>query len=82
MKEPIAVEARFEAEGILRPLAFEWQGKRFIITNLGRQWEKEGMLHFLVMTTGDHVFELVHLQGENRWLLSRIPQDFKPHTPV
>jgi hypothetical protein len=82
MKEPIAVEARFEVDGSLRPTAFEWNGERYIIENQGRHWDEDGVQHFLVMTTGDRVFELVHLQGENQWRLSRIPQDFKPPTTV
>jgi hypothetical protein len=82
VNDPIVVEARFEAEGTLRPVAFEWKGKRFIIVNQGRQWEKNGIQHFLVMTTDDHVFELAYLQGENQWKLLRCPEDFNRHSIV
>ena len=77
MSEPIAVEARFEANGTLRPIAFEWKGQRFIIENHGRRWEENGTQHFLVMVQGEQVFEIAFLQGENQWQLLRSPQDFK-----
>lgn len=82
MNEPIAVEVRFEANGTLRPIAFEWKGKRFIIASHGRRWEKDGVQHILVMTTEEHVFELAYLQDENRWKLMRSPQELNRHSIV
>jgi hypothetical protein len=77
MSEPIPVEARFEPDGRLIPLAFEWQGKRHNIESLGRQWQEGKAHHFLVMAPGNQVFELVYLQGESKWQLNRNPSDFK-----
>jgi hypothetical protein len=82
MTESIPVEARFEPDGSLRPIAFEWQGRRFEIESHGRQWEEHGVYHFLVMVSGDQVFELVYLQEENQWQLERSPKDFNPHPSV
>jgi hypothetical protein len=77
MSEPIAVEARFEVDGNLKPIAFEWNEQRFIIDSLGRHWEENGNQHFLVMVTGDQIFELAYLSSKNQWQLIRKPQDFK-----
>lgn len=77
MSEAIAVEARFEAEGTLRPIAFEWKGQRFIIESYGRRWEENGTQHFLVMVHGEQVYEITFLHGENQWKLKRTPQDFR-----
>jgi len=76
MSEPIAVEARFEVDGNLRPIAFEWNEKRFVIDSHGRRWEENGNQHFLVLVTGDQVFELAFLPSKNQWQLIRKPQDF------
>jgi hypothetical protein len=75
MSESIAVEARFDPDGTLRPTGFEWKGQRYKIESHGRQWNENGVTHFLVMVTGDRVFELVYLQEENQWQLRRSPQD-------
>jgi hypothetical protein len=74
---PIAVEARFEPDGTLRPIAFKWEERRYTIENYGRQWEENGKHYFLVMVSGDRVFELVYLPGEGQWQLVRSPNDFK-----
>ena len=82
MSESIAVEARFEANGTLRPIAFEWKGQRFFIESHGRRWEENGSQHFLVMVQGKQVFEIAFLQGEDQWQLLRSPQDFNRHSVV
>lgn len=82
MSQSIPVEARFETDGTLIPLVFEWQGQRHTVESLGRRWEENGAHHFLVMVSGDQVFELVYLQGENQWELVRSPHDFNKHSYV
>ncbi len=82
MKEAIAVEARFEPDGTLRPIAFEWDQRRYIIEDYGRQWEENGRRHFLVMVSSDQVFELVYLTGENQWQLWRSPHDFSRYSMI
>lgn len=76
MSYPIAVEARFETDGSIRPLAFVWQDEVIRIASLGRQWEMEGEVHFLVMPANERVFELAYRQTDGRWILCRRPQDF------
>jgi hypothetical protein len=76
MKEAIAVEARFELDGSIRPLNFIWRGHRYRIRSVGRQWDEESKRHFLVMVLGERVYELVYLPTESTWHLSRRPEDF------
>ena len=75
MRLPIAVEARFETDGSLRPLAFVWEGESIRIASYGRQWEQDGEDHFLVMSANEQVYELVYLQSEGIWQLYQRPQD-------
>lgn len=62
-----SVEARFEADGTIRPLAFVWKGRSMRITDWGRQWEKEGSRHFLVMTLGLRIWELRFMPLSLEW---------------
>lgn len=78
MSEIIAVEARFEADGTIRPLAFFRRGRRYRVASLGRQWEQGDERHFLVMTPSEQVYELVYQSGEGCWKLQRQPKDFRP----
>ena len=82
MNEAIAVEARFEVDGTLRPIAFEWRGQRLIIESYGRHWEKNGIHHFLVMVQSEQVFEIAFVAVENHWHLLRSPQDFNRHSVI
>jgi hypothetical protein len=77
MKEPIAVEARFERDGTLRPLSFDWKGRRYLVESQGRQWEEKDVQHFLVMVGEDQVFELAYFPSENQWKLIRSPHDLR-----
>lgn len=78
MSEIIAVEARFEADGTIRPLAFNHHGVRYRVSSLGRQWEQGDELHFLVMTPSEQIYELVYQPSEGCWKLQRQPKDFRP----
>jgi hypothetical protein len=78
MNEVIAVEARFEIDGAIHPLAFSWRGKRYRVVSLGRQWEEGEARHFLVMTPEEQIYELAYLLEESRWILRRTPKDFRP----
>jgi hypothetical protein len=75
MRVPVAVEAKFEVDGSLRPLAFMWEDEIIRIASYGRQWEKDGECHFLVMSASERVFELVYLPSEALWQLCRRPQE-------
>ena len=76
MSESIPVEAQFEPDGTLIPLAFKWQGQQYTVVSYGRQWEENGRRHYLVMVSGDQVFELIYLQKDNQWQVARSPYDF------
>lgn len=68
---PTSVEARFDEEGRLTPLAFRWQGQRLAVGSRGRTWiTGDGLQqrqHFLVMTAGEAVFELAFAPYTRRW---------------
>lgn len=75
---PIAVEARFNPDGSLQPLAFEYEGRRYQPLTYGRKWEQDDRRHFLVMTSGRKVFEICYLPSQAQWWLVRLPHDFSP----
>jgi hypothetical protein len=77
VRERVSVEARLEADGRLRPRAFEWKGRRFQVASLGRQWQEGSVQHFLVMTSEEAVFELAYASeaAAGEWWLLRAPKD-------
>jgi hypothetical protein len=77
VNEAIAVEARFEEDGVIHPLAFMWRGKRYQVASLGRYWEQDGEHRFLVMTHGEQIYELAYLPTESAWRLRRRSKDFR-----
>lgn len=70
-----AVEARFDERGTVTPLSFTWRERRLPVTAVGRRWtdEAEGrpMLHILVMSPSDEVFELCLDLHACRWEVRR-----------
>lgn len=67
-RQPSAsIEAAFEPDGNIRPLAFFWNGRNLRVTDRGRQWEEGGTRHFLVMTAGDAVWELCFEPTSLHW---------------
>ena len=74
MHAPVTVEARFEADGSIRPLAFMLDQQLIRIASLGRQWEHNGERHFLVMSPDERVHELAYLPQQGVWRLCRRPQ--------
>lgn len=76
MDEPIEVEARFLADGGIQPRSFRWQGHRYPIAAVGRQWMHEDERRFLVMTPDERVFELAYLVEAAAWRLRRAPESF------
>lgn len=76
MKERITVEARFEAEGRVQPLAFEWRGLRFRVASVGRAWQEASERRFLVMTPEEQVYELAYAPepAAGQWWLLRVPK--------
>jgi len=68
--QPIAVEARFDEQGTVTPLSFSWRGRSYPLTDVGRRWvDEQAVVHFLVMTPPDRIFEIVFRPADLRWLL-------------
>ena len=81
-REPITVEARFNPDGSLHPMAFEYAGRRYKDLTQGRQWEEASRHHFLVMTPGKKVFEICYWPSRAQWWLVRLPHDFSPDRQI
>jgi len=77
LNDVIHVEARFRDDGEILPLAFVWEERRFAIFALGRQWQKGLSHHFLVMTSGEKVFEITYNVDEGNWHMGRSPAEFE-----
>lgn len=69
--EPAAVEARFLADGEIRPTAFFWRGHRRSVTGLGRQWDEADGRHVLVTTEDGSRYELCLASDRKSWRLLR-----------
>ncbi len=76
MSDGIHFEARFGEDGEILPLLFEWEEDRFSVLTQGRQWQEGAMRHFLVMTSGEQVFEIIYNKEEGRWRMGRSPAEF------
>jgi hypothetical protein len=70
---PVAVEARFDADGTITPLALEWQGRGLPISDVGRSWATaDGQLRcWLVMIAARGTFELCLNTTTLRWRITR-----------
>ena len=73
--EANAVDARFDPNGRITPLAFEWRGQRLTVAQLGRMWStgqgERLVQHYLVSAPGEAVFELAFEQSTLRWRVLR-----------
>jgi len=78
----LQVEQRLEPGSTPRPLAFIWQGTRWVVNSVGRTWEVDGEHHYLLMVQGDRVFELAYSDEARSWRLVRRPEDFGPSRRV
>ena len=76
MSDIIQVEARFGEEGEILPLVFVWEEHRFPVLALGRQWQEGNSHHFLVMTSGEKVFEITFNEDDGSWCIARSPAEF------
>ena len=74
MTDPTEVEARFGEDGKITVLSFAWRGRRLPVTSMGREWETEAGHHFLVMTTGERVFELIYHSASGLWHVASAPE--------
>jgi hypothetical protein len=69
--EPIAVTASVDHAGQTTPVSLTWQGKDYVLTVVGRQWDAEDGRHVLVESaTGDR-FEIQLSREDLLWRLKR-----------
>jgi hypothetical protein len=71
--DPITITVRFDVEGSVTPLRFDWQGTTYPVESTGRRWQDQDGQHVLVMVPGGQVFELLFSTDEARWFLKTIP---------
>ena len=74
MTDPTEVEVRFGEGRKITVLSFTWGGRRLPVTSMGREWGADDGFHFLVMTTGERVFELVYHSASGLWHVASAPQ--------
>jgi hypothetical protein len=67
MSDATEVEARFREDGHITVLNFTWRGRKRPVLSQGRQWGADDGLHFLVMTTGEQIVELVYVPLSGLW---------------
>jgi hypothetical protein len=68
---PVAVEARFDEEGTITPLAVILRGRKYPVADVGRRWSEEQIRHYLVMTPLGVRFELCLDTRALRWRVVR-----------
>ena len=74
MTESTEVEARFGVDGKISVLSFTWRGRKLPVISDGRQWGADDGFHFLVMTTGERVFELAYESLTGLWRIVKMPE--------
>ncbi len=74
MTDPTEVEARFGEDGKITVLSFTWRGRKLPVTSMGREWGADDGFHFLVMTTGERIFELIYHSASSLWHVASAPQ--------
>lgn len=56
-------------------LNFRWRKHKLPVVSQGRQWDKEGRLHTLVMSTRERVYELAYDSATRRWSVVMASED-------
>lgn len=73
---PTAVEARFDEQGKITPIAFHWRGRDVRISDVGRRWtevcDTHRIHHYLVMTSSQDTFELCLDTETMQWRITRV----------
>ncbi|MFZ2098481.1 MAG: hypothetical protein WAV05_17755 [Anaerolineales bacterium] len=69
--EAIEVTARFDVQGNITPLNFSWKGGIYQVESTGRHWQDVEGMHFLVMVSGEKIYELTYRSGEGRWFIDQ-----------
>ena len=55
-----------------RPASFMWQGKKYEVKQVEKEWLEPGERHFVVKTEGRERFELLYCESEDLWLLAEL----------
>ncbi len=75
VNEAVIVETQLRADGMARPSAFAWQGRRFVIVSWGREsaaTQDGRTCHcYLVQTAGPESWELCQDTDTGGWTLTR-----------
>lgn len=50
-----------------RPTSFSWEGVRFTVKKIEREWREPGGVHFRLRTKDDRLFELCYDESNDRW---------------
>lgn len=65
----VEVNARFDANGHVRPISLQVDGQNIPVESTGRRWQADDGLHILTMLPGGRVVELVFRAQEMKWYL-------------
>ena len=75
VNEPVSVELQLRRDGMPRPLAFAWRGRRYEVTSWGREGtvtRGDREVHcYLVQTGGFESWELCRDVETAQWTLAR-----------
>jgi hypothetical protein len=55
-----------------RPASFVWQGVKYDVKDIEREWQEPGERHFVVKTEDDRRFELCYYEGQDQWSITEI----------
>jgi hypothetical protein len=72
LDEPATVVAAMDEEGKLDPQRVTWQGHKYRITAVGRQWDETGGRHVLAETADGTRLELQLRREDFAWRVKRV----------
>ena len=67
--EPIEVTANFDTSGNITPVFVHLKGIKYTVEKIGRQWQNETGLYYLVMIPADKILKIQFNTYELRWYL-------------
>lgn len=53
-----------------RPDSFEWQGKRYEVLEVAKDWREPGKTCFLITTAANRTFNLYYDETQDQWWLA------------
>jgi hypothetical protein len=70
--EPVLVTCYSGRSYADRPISFIWQGKRYEVKEVEKEWLEPGERHFVVKTEEPWRFELCYHETEDCWSLAEL----------